>query len=70
MSKLNLYSIPEDEMLQLREAADLALRGITFRPCTQQPPRQESTIAASESIYGHINDFQTELGEFYSHATK
>ena len=30
MTKLNIYGIPEDEMLAMQLAADLAWRGITY----------------------------------------
>ena len=69
-TRLNLYSIPKDKMREMQLAADLAWRGIKFPPCTQQPARSDAVAKAAEPVWGRVNNFQTELGEFYSHATK
>ena len=63
MSNLQISTISDDEMNAMREAADKALRGITFPRCTQQDSRPKAPIlpTTDQGYWGRKNGQETEL---------
>ena len=61
--KLNLYGIPDDQLLAMQQAADLAWRGIRFPRCTQQDSRPTAPVGpfVDQGYWGVKNGFETEL---------
>ena len=63
MTRLQISTIDDEEMNAMREAADKALRGISFPRCTQQDARPKTPIlpTTDQGYWGRKNGQETEL---------
>ena len=63
---MNIYGISDEEMLAMREAADKAWRGISYRPYGQVI-RQDVPVLPDQGFWGRVNNEQTELEAAVNH---
>ncbi len=65
-----ISTISDEEMNSMREAADLALRGITFPRCTQVQRPSAAPATPEQGFWGRVNGQETDLDATLKRAVK